>query len=343
MQTKLLTPYEIREMTFKNRVVMSPMCMYSVEKKDGMVTDFHMTHYGSRAVGQVGLIMLEATAILPEGRISEQDLGIWSDEQIEGLKKLVDHLHASGAKVGIQLAHAGRKAIVPGPIYSATKLAFSDKYQTPEALSIPQIETVVKAFQKAMHRAEAAGFDVIEIHAAHGYLINQFLSPLVNRREDQYGGPIGNRYQFLNEVIEAVRSEWSKPLFVRISAEDYAQDGAHLEDYLMMARWMRDQGVDLIDVSTGGVVPLEVYDVYPGYQVKYADAIRKKVGIATGAVGIITTGNQAEEILRNDRADMVFVGRELLNDPYWVKSAAKSLNAVDQLDAPTQYQRGWAR
>ncbi|MGY3777287.1 NADPH dehydrogenase NamA [Isobaculum melis] len=341
MQSKLLAPYEIREMTFKNRVVMSPMCMYAVEKKDGIVTDFHFTHYGSRAVGQVGLIMLEATAVLPEGRISEQDLGIWSDDQIAGLKKLVAHLHKSGAKVGIQLAHAGRKAQVPGPIYSATKLAFSEKYQTPEALTIPQIETVVSAFQKAVKRAEAAGFDVIEIHAAHGYLVNQFLSPLVNRREDQYGGPIGNRYQFLNEIIEAVRSEWTKPLFVRISAEDYAQEGVHLEDYLMMSRWLRDQGVDLIDVSTGGVIPLEAYDVYPGYQVQYADRIRKKVGIATGAVGMITTGNQAEEILRNERADLVFIGRELLRDPYWVKTSAKLLNAEDQLEVPTPYQRGW--
>lgn len=343
MKSMLLAPYELRGITFRNRVVMSPMCMYSVEKCDGIVTDFHLTHYVSRGIGQVGLIMIEATAVLPEGRISEQDLGIWSDEHIPGLKKLVDQIHQTGAKVGIQLAHAGRKSNVPGPIYSATDIAFSSDNQVPETLRLEQINMLVEAFKKAALRAEAAGFDVIEVHAAHGYLINQFLSPLTNHREDSYGGPVGNRYRFLREVIETVREEWDKPLFVRISAKEYDQDGTSIEDYTLMGRWMRDQEVDLIDVSTGGVVSLESYDVYPGYQVNYADEIRTNVGIATGAVGLITTGNQAEEIVRNGRADLVFIGRELLRNPYWVVTAAASLHANEYLDVPLQYQRAWGK
>lgn len=331
MKSKLLAPYHLKSVQFKNRVVMSPMCMYSVANHDGKVTDFHMTHYGTRAIGQVGLVMLEATAVLPEGRISEADLGIWTDEHVVGLTKLVEHIHASGAKVGIQLNHAGRKSEVPNTtIYAPSAVAFNEKYAVPEALDESKLSTVIDAFKKAVERSKQAGFDVIELHGAHGYLINQFLSPLTNHREDHYGGPIGNRYRLLSELIKATREIWEKPLFVRVSCEDYVPDGAHLEDYILMSKWMRDAGVDVIDVSTGGLIPVQPPAVFPGYQVPYADKIRNSVGIATGAVGLITTANQAEEILENNRADLVFLGRELLRNPYWVRDAAIELNDLDR-------------
>lgn len=341
MKSQLLAPYTIKSVEFKNRVMMSPMCMYSVFEQDGKVTDFHLTHYGTRALGQVGLIMVESTAVLPNGRISQEDLGIWSDDHIAGLTKLVDHVHEMGAKIGIQLNHAGRKADVPDSIVAPSSIAYSEAYQEPEALSENEITEIVKAFKDAVIRCQKAGFDVIELHGAHGYLINQFLSPLTNKRTDQYGGPIGNRYRFLSQIIAEVRELWEKPLFVRISAEDYQADGAHLEDYLMIGKWMRDAGIDLIDVSTGGLVNVQPTNIFPGYQVHYAEEIRKVVGIATGAVGLITNGAQAEEVIGNGRADLVVIGRELLRNPFWVREVAIELNAKDQLKTPVQYLRGW--
>lgn len=318
---------------------MSPMCMYSCDNQDGMITPFHMTHYVSRAVGQVGLIMVEATAVQSEGRISEFDLGIWDDEHITGFQQLTEQLHAYGAKAAIQLAHAGRKAELNPPIYAPSPLRFSEKYHVPKQMSKADIEATIQAFKNGARRAREANFDIIEIHAAHGYLINQFLSPLTNHRQDEYGGSRENRYRLLREVIEAVKEEWQdRPLFVRISTDEYHEQGNTFEDLLYFSECMKAQGVDLIDCSSGGVVSAKIH-TYPGYQVKRCEMIKHQCEILTGAVGLITTGILAEEILQNDRADLIFIGRALLRQPYWAKQAADELG-VD-LEPPKQYVRGW--
>jgi NADPH2 dehydrogenase len=338
LETKLFSPYEMNGLTLKNRIVMAPMCMYSCEKEDGLVTDWHISHYTSRAVGQVGLIILEATAVTPQGRISHQDLGIWSDDHVPGLTKLVEQIKHNGAAAGIQLAHAGRKAELREEIIAPSPLAFSDKYKEPKAMSKKEINETIEAFKLAAARTKEAGFDVIEIHGAHGYLINQFLSPLTNNRDDEYGGSAENRSRFLREVIEEVKTVWDGPLFVRVSANDYHENGLTEDDYVTFGAWMKKLGVDLIDVSSGAVVPARI-NVYPGYQVKFAEKIKHGAKIATGAVGLITTGIQAEEILQNDRADLIFIARELLRDPYWPRTAAKELGT--SIEPPKQYSRGW--
>ncbi|MGG0460727.1 NADPH dehydrogenase NamA [Priestia aryabhattai] len=338
MTTKLFSPYTVKDVTLKNRIVMSPMCMYSCEKEDGVVTDFHMVHYTTRAVGQVGLIMVEASAVVPQGRISAQDLGIWNDEQRDGLTKLVTQLKENGAKTAIQLAHAGRKATVEGDIYAPSAIAFDDKSKKPVEMTTEQIDETISAFKESARRSKEAGFDIIELHAAHGYLVHQFLSPLSNKRSDEYGGSAENRYRFLKEIIDAVKTEWEGPLFVRVSASDYTEGGLTVDDHVAFAKWMKEQGVDLIDVSSGALVHAPI-NVYPGYQVPFADKIKQQANIDTGAVGLITTGRQAEEILQSERADLIFVARELLRDPYFPRTAAKELN--ETLSAPVQYERGW--
>lgn len=335
---KLFSPYTIRDIEFKNRIAMAPMCMYSSHNQDGKVEDWHKTHYATRAVGQVGLIIVEATAVQPQGRISSEDLGIWSDEHIEGLTEIVRLNKQHGARTGIQLAHAGRKATVDGTIHAPSPIAFDEKYKTPAEMTIADIEETVEAFKQGAIRAKQAGFDVIEIHGAHGYLLNEFLTPLCNHREDEYGGSAENRYRILGQVIEAIRSVWEGPLFVRISAEDYQEGGMDSSQYAEMAGWMKEQGVDLVDVSSGGVVPAAIHP-FPGYQVPFADTIRQQANIATGAVGLITSALQAEEILQNDRADIVLLARELLRDPYWAYTAAKELGV--EIESPVQYKRGW--
>lgn len=338
MKNHLFTPYTVKNVTLKNRIVMSPMCMYSSHREGGMVEDFHMTHYISRAVGGAGLIMIEATSVTPQGRISPQDLGIWNDEHADGLAKLVDGMKQYGAKTAIQLAHAGRKAVLEGEIISPSALAFSEKMKTPAAMTKEQISETIQAFKDGAIRAKKAGFDIIELHGAHGYLINQFLSPLSNKRTDEYGGSKENRYRFLHEVIEAVKDVWDGPLFVRVSATDYHPEGLDVEDYVEFSTWMKEQGVDLIDVSSGALVPADI-KVFPGYQVKFAERIREEAGINTGAVGLITSGIQADEILGNERADLIFLARALLRDPYWPRTAALELGA--EIEAPKQYSRGW--
>lgn len=335
---KLFEPYTIKDITFKNRIVMAPMCMYQSDLEDGHVRDWHRVHYPTRAVGQVGLIIIEATAVQPAGRISAQDLGIWDDAHIEGLADIVRLMKQHGAKTGIQLAHAGRKATVEGPIQAPSAIAFNDKYQTPVEMSKEEIKETVQAFKDGAVRAKKAGFDVIELHAAHGYLINQFLSPLTNKRSDEYGGSSENRYRLLREVIDAVNEVWDGPLFVRISAHEYAEGGMDPEQYVEMAQWMKAQGVDLVDVSSGAVVPAQI-PVFPGYQVPFAETIKHRTPIATGAVGLITSPLHAEEILQNNRADMIFLARELLRDPYWAYTASRELGA--SIDVPEPYTRGW--
>ncbi|WP_107949526.1 NADPH dehydrogenase NamA [Lysinibacillus parviboronicapiens] len=335
--TKLFKPYQLQNISLKNRIVMAPMCMYSAQD-DGFVTPFHVVHYATRAAGQVGLIVVEATGVVPEGRISNKDLGIWDDTHIAGLTQLVDGMKAYGAKTAIQLAHAGRKATVDGEIFAPSAVAFSDAYKTPTEMTLEDIQKVIEAFKQAAIRASKAGFDALEIHGAHGYLISEFLSPAVNKRTDNYGGSQENRYRLLRQVIDAVRSVWNGPLLIRVSAEDYAEDGTTMEDFIVFSRWMKSQGVDLVDVSTGGVVQADIH-VFPGYQVPHAESIKQGADMPTSAVGLITTAIQAEEILQNNRADLIFLGRVLLREPYWPLHAAKELG--EEVTPPVQYIRGW--
>ncbi|MGN1399996.1 MAG: NADPH dehydrogenase NamA [Bacillus sp. (in: firmicutes)] len=337
MNRALFSTYSLKGVTLKNRIVMSPMCMYS-STEEGKVQNWHRIHYGSRAVGGTGLIMIEATAVTPQGRISNRDLGIWNDDHIEGLRELTALIHEQGAKAAIQIAHAGRKATVDGTIIAPSALAFNEQSKTPEAMTIDQIKETVQAFKEGAVRAKKAGFDIIEIHGAHGYLINEFLSPVANRREDQYGGAAENRYRFLKEILRAVREEWEGPLFVRVSANDYLPQGLTVENYIEFVKWMKEDGADLIDVSSGAVAPAKI-PVFPGYQVSLSEKIKHGAYIPTGAVGLITSGLQAEEIIQNQRADLVFIGRELLRDPYWPRKAAHELG-VD-IEVPVQYDRAW--
>ncbi|KOC26595.1 NADPH dehydrogenase NamA [Bacillus velezensis] len=338
MARKLFTPWTVKDVTIKNRIVMAPMCMYSSHEKDGKLQPFHMAHYISRAIGQVGLIIVEATAVNPQGRISDQDLGIWSDDHIEGFAKLTEQVKAQGSKIGIQLAHAGRKAELEGDIYAPSAIPFDEQSKTPAEMTTEQIKETIQEFKQAAARAKEAGFDIIELHAAHGYLMHEFLSPLSNHRTDEYGGSHENRYRFLGETIEAVKEVWDGPLFVRISVSDYTDKGLDIADHIGFAKWMKEQGVDLIDCSSGALVQADI-NVFPGYQVSFAEKIREQAEIATGAVGLITTGTMAEEILQNNRADLIFVARELLRDPHFARSAAKQLNT--EIPSPVQYDRAW--
>ncbi|SIT81360.1 NADPH dehydrogenase NamA [Edaphobacillus lindanitolerans] len=336
--SKLFEPIEIKGVTLRNRIVMSPMCMYSCPEQDGRVQDWHLVHYPSRAVGGAGLIIVEATAVQPEGRISNEDLGIWEDGHTDGLRRLTELVKSHGAAAGIQLAHAGRKSETDGDIFAPSAIAFSDRYKQPNEMTADDIRETVSAFREAARRAKEAGFDVIELHGAHGYLLNEFLSPLSNLREDEYGGSAENRYRIVRETIDAVKEVWDGPLFVRISASDWTEGGMKPDDYVPMVQWMKEQGVDLIDVSSGAVVQARI-ESYPGYQVPFSETIRTGAGILTGAVGMITEPEHAEEIVQNGRADLVLLGRELLRDPFWPRRAAEKLGA--ELDTPVQYERGW--
>lgn len=336
--SKLFSPIQFGNVGLKNRIVMSPMCMYSCFDEDGKITPFHLNHYVSRAMGQVGIVFTEATAVQPEGRISPQDLGIWNDDQIAGLKKLNHQIHQYGAKSGIQLGHAGRKADLKSSIYAPSAIAFNDRFKEPLEMSAEDIQSTITAFKDAARRSREAEFDIIELHGAHGYLINQFLSPLTNKRTDSYGGCPENRFRFLSEIIEAVKTEWNGPIFVRISSDEYDDNGNTLEDIFYYAKKMKKQGISLIDCSSGGVIPASI-SAYPGYQIPRCEAIKKEASIPTGAVGLITTGIQAEEILQNNRADLIFVARALLRNPYWAKEVADQLGEF--IEPPKQYKRGW--
>lgn len=334
----LFSPFSIRGMTLKNRIVMSPMAQYSCEGESGQVNDWHRVHYTARAVGQVGLIIVEATSVTAQGRITPDHLGIWSDDHVEGLRRLVSGLHRHGAKAGIQLVHAGRKGGIGGTLIAPSAIPFGPQSSIPEAMNGEQIADIVTAYAEAAARAKAAGFDCLEIHAAHGYLLNQFLSPLSNVREDGYGGDRERRYRLLSEAVEAVKRVWEGPLFVRLSAAEYHPDGNRPEDIDDFALRLKEQGVDLIDCSSGGIVPAQI-ETYPGYQIPLAERIRKAANIPTGAVGLISSPQLADAIIRNGQADLVFLGRELMRDPYWARRAAKELG--HELEAPKPYARGW--
>lgn len=334
-------------------MVVSPMCMYS--STDGFANDFHLVHLGSRAVGGSALIIQEATAVSPEGRITHGDMGLWKDAHIEKSKQIVDFVHSQDALIGIQLAHAGRKASYQLPKDGARKIAPKDKngWQTvsasplpfregepaPIALDTSGIEKVKNDYAEATRRAEKVGYDVVEIHAAHGYLFHQFYSPLANNRTDNYGGSFENRIRFLLEVTEVVRKEWpeEKPLFVRISATDWTEGGWTVEDAVKLSMKLKELGVDLIDTSSGGNVPKATIPSKPSYQVPFAAKIKKEANILTGAVGQITTAKQSEEILKTKKADLILYARESLRQPYFPLHAATELG-VD-VEWPLQYQR----
>ena len=335
---KLFTPFKIKDLTIKNRIMMPPMCMYSSDDT-GRAMPWHYVHYVTRAVGQVGLIIVEATAVEKRGRISESDLGLWDDNLVDGLTRIVEEVKKQGARIGIQLNHAGRKCTAPHEnIIAPSSIPFDESYKVPAEMTKDDIKQVVEAFAEAAKRANMAGFDLIELHGAHGYLINQFLSPLTNKRVDEYGGSIENRVRFLKEIITAVRQVWpmEKALMLRVSAEEYAQGGNHAEDVAQIINLLKDEGIDMINVSSGAVVPVKM-KVYPGYQVTYAETIKRLTNLPVIAGGLITEPAMAEEILQNERADMVYIGRELLRNPYWPLQAAKKLN-VDII-WPSQYER----
>ena len=360
--TTLFEPLRLRETDLPNRVMVSPMCQYSCEDRDGVATEWHRVHLGSRAVGGAGVVMTEATAVEPQGRISPEDLGIWTDEQAEALAPIAEFISGQGSVPAVQLAHAGRKASTSRPWEGHDPLApdeggwdvvgptdtpwpYEDG-EAPETERLDQagIERVVDAFRAAARRAREAGFEVAEVHGAHGYLLHEFLSPVTNRREDDYGGDFEGRSRLIREVTAAVREAWpeDKPVFVRISATDCLEgDSWTVEDSARLADRLGEAGADLVDVSSGGIVP-DSYPDYtgPNYQLRWAERVREDSDVAVGTVGGITTPEQAEAVVANGRADLAIVGREHLRDPYFTLNAARELDATDEVSGPPQYYRG---
>lgn len=353
MTAGLFTPFTLRSLTLRNRIVVSPMCQYS--SVDGFATDWHLVHLGSRAVGGAAVVMAEATAVSPEGRISPHDLGIWNDGHIDALARITRFIAAQGAAAGIQLAHAGRKASVDAPwrggrvldeheggwrpILAPSAEAFSARTPVPVEMGHDHIERIIGDFRRAAERALAAGFQVVELHGAHGYLLHEFLSPLSNKRTDRYGGSFENRIRFTLETVDAVRQVWPEalPLLMRLSATDWTEGGWDIEQSVELSRILRTRGVDLVDTSSGGNVAGAKIPVGPGYQVEFAERIRRDAGIPTGAVGMITDPHQAEEIIQGGKADVVVLARELLRDPYWPLRAARVLGV--KVTWPSQYER----
>lgn len=350
----LFESLSLRDVSMRNRIAVSPMCEYSAI--EGVPQLWHMVHLGSRAVGGAGLVLVEATAVQARGRISPADTGIWKDEQAEAWAPIVDFMQAQGAVPGIQLAHAGRKASTPAPWVNKTKLesaeggwtpvapyalAYSPDYPQPDALDASGIAEVIEAFRLATKRSIDCGFRVIEIHAAHGYLLHQFLSPLSNHREDEWGGSFENRIRLTREVVSAARSVMPEglPLLVRISATDWVEGGWDIQQSVELSRLLKNEGVDLIDVSSGGLSREQSITLGPGYQVPFAARIRREAGIATGAVGLITEPKHAQAIVAGGEADMILLARELLRDPYWPRRAAKELGV--EIQPPRQYARAW--
>lgn len=349
----LFEPLRLRDVEFFSRIFVSPMCQYSCT--DGLATDWHLVHLGSRAVGRAALVMAEATAVTPDGRISPKDLGIWSDAHVAPLERVFAFIRQQGAVPAIQLAHAGRKAStsepwkgsVPvgtaeggwTPIYGPSALAFSNGYQAPQALTILEIDSVVKAFAAAARRAHAAGAKLVEIHSAHGYLLHSFLSPLSNHRYDEYGGVFANRIRLLCSVVDAVRKVWPDrdPVSVRISASDWAEGGWTIDESVELARILGGFGVDIVDCSSGGVIPGVRIPLEPGYQVPFSERIRREAGIPTIAVGLITEPVQADHIIRTGQADAVMLARQFLRQPYWPLQAAQMLG--QDIGWPVQYER----
>ena len=351
--SKLFTPLKIRNIELKNRIAVSPMCQYS--SNDGIPTDWHLVHLGSRAVGGAGLILTEATAVSHEGRISPDDAGIWNDEQANAYKRLTSFIKSQNAIPGIQLAHAGRKASTYSPwkgngevrvedggwkTLAPSPISFAENFPHPKEMSEEDIKLVINQFSRAAKRSIEAGFEVIELHFAHGYLVHEFLSPISNQRKDNYGGTLENRCRFAIEIAKSVRQviQDSTPLFARISSTDWVDGGWDIDQSIQLAKWLKEVGVDLIDCSSGGNVPNAKIPTAPGYQIPFSERIKKEIGILTGGVGLITTAEQAEEIISSEKADIVLLAREMLRDPYFALHAAKKLN-VDLEYFPKQYLR----
>ena len=349
---RLFEPLKIKSVEFKNRIGVSPMCMYSSE--DGFANNWHLVHLGTRATGGAGLIISEAAAVSPEGRITPDDLGIWKDEHIEKLKEITAFLEEQGSVPGIQLAHAGRKASTSNPWkggqflskeeggwlpVAPSAISFYEENPAPKELDDAGISKVISDFKEAAKRAFSAGFKVVEIHAAHGYLLHEFLSPLSNHRKDGYGGSFDNRSRLLLEVVKAVQEVWPKenPLFVRISATDWAAGGWNEKESVELAKLLKLEGVDLIDCSSGGLVPNVSIPVQKKYQVPFSEKIKSEAGLMTAAVGLITTPEEAEEVLQKNQADLILLGREMLRNPYFPLEAAAALKA--NVDWPNQYLR----
>ena len=348
----LFEPLQLRDLTLRNRIIVSPMCQYSCH--EGFANDWHFVHLASRAVGGAALVFTEATAVTADGRISPEDLGIWDDVQAGAFERIARFVKGEGAAFGIQLAHAGRKASTKRPWEGVgtvppeeggwepvgpTTTRFADNYPVPRMLTREDIAEVVDAFRKAAYRARRVGFDVVEVHAAHGYLIHEFLSPLSNTRTDEYGGSFENRIRLCLEVVSAVRDIWPEnlPLFARISSTDWIEGGWDIEQSVELARRLGAIGVDLVDCSSGGNAPQAKIPVGPGYQVQFAERIKRDAAIVTGAVGMITEPAQADAIIRNGQADVVIMAREMLRDPYWPLRAARELG--HQVSWPAQYLR----
>lgn len=340
--SKLFSEIKIKNLNIKNRIVLPPMCMYCAGE-DGMVTPWHIQHYVTRAVGGAGLIIVEATGVCPEGRISSDCLGLWNNEQTESMKKLVESVHEYGAKIGIQLNHSGRKCAARDVVVEApSAIAFDDNSVVPQEMTVSDIKDTVEEFKESARRANEAGFDMIEIHAAHGYLLNEFLSPLSNHRTDEYGGIPENRVRILGEVLDAVKEVWpeEKPICVRVTAEDYADGGNKAEDVAEMLNIVKDKGIDIVDVSTGGVVSIAP-KAFPGYQIPHAEIIKEKTGLPVMAGGLVEEIELAESIVEEKELDMVYIGRLLLRNPYWPLNAAIETGAEFQW--PKQYERGKPR
>lgn len=351
----LFDPFPLKDITLRNRIGISPMCQYSYT--DGFSNDWQLVHLGARAAGGAGLVIAEATAVEARGRITPDDLGIWSDAHVEGLARTAHFIQEMGALPGIQIAHAGRKASTTRPwdggsplpadhprgwpVIAPSAIAFAEGYQTPQEMSKDDIRTVQAAFRDAAARALAAGFNWLELHGAHGYLIHSFYSPVSNQRADEYGGSFDNRIRFLMETVAAVRGVWPErlPLTVRLSCTDWVEGGWMPEDTVALARCLKAAGVDLIDCSSGGTAARAVVPVGPGYQVPFAEAVRHGAGLPTAAVGLVTAPEQADEIVRNGRADVVLLGRESLRDAYWLLHAARTLK--QPAPVPSQYLRAF--
>ena len=350
----LFSPLRLNDLHLRNRLVVSPMCMYSAE--DGLANDFHLVHLGAFALGGAGLIFMEASAVTPQGRISPEDLGLWSDAQIAPLARITDFVHNHGALIGVQLAHAGRKASTYAPwkgsgavppeaggweVLGPDDQPYSPHYSLPRPMTPQDISDVLAAYETATRRAMIAGFDTVEIHAAHGYLLHQFLSPLSNSRTDEYGGSLENRARLLLEVTRMVRHAWPAhlPVFVRLSATDWVEGGWDIEQTVQVAQWLSGEGVQVIDVSSGGLTPDQQIVLGPGYQVPFAERLKKETDLKVMAVGMITDAEQAEGILQSEQADLVAVARELLRDPHFAQRAAQALGS--SVPVPQQYGRAW--
>ncbi|MFV0558272.1 MAG: NADH:flavin oxidoreductase/NADH oxidase [Enterococcus sp.] len=341
--SRLLTPVTIAQLQLKNRVVMAPMCMYEVQQKDGIITPFHTAHYGARAIANVGLIMIEATAVQAEGRITDYDLGLWNEPQAQALKTLVASLHFLGTKVGIQLAHAGRKAEDAQPPIAPSALSYSDNYQQPTEMSLTDIQKTQAAFVASAKRSVAANVDMIEIHGAHGYLINQFLSPATNQRTDHYGGSLRNRYRFVQEIIQSVRQFYAGSLWIRLSLTDYlaADQQNSLSDWQTIGKWLEADGIDCIDVSTGGLMNVRPnLPIHPGYQVPFTTALKEQLTIPVAAVGLLSDPGICEYLLQSNQADLILQGRALIRNINWLADAAKILHETDYQVYNHSYFRG---